>query len=197
MKPTALIAATLLLAACSSAYRVGEDTDKFSDPASPRRISLHGNAIDYSDPLGTVPTSELNPWVSVDRTSGKAVAAGFYYDRAKPAAQFGPVGPDRWLSVRPGDEIVFLVDGERVVLRASSARIDSKPDRTVGTYYFDYVTYSGTLDQVQKICTARKLEFQVKGSNGAVSYPIGTTSFLDSFLPNLQKFYKAEIAARQ
>jgi hypothetical protein len=185
-----------LISACASPYQVAEDTDKFSDPSSPRIYSFKGNGIDSGGPLWTLPVSELNPWVTVDRTTGKAIAAGFNYRRAKPDVQFGPVGPARWLNVRPGDEIVFLADGERIILRAASARIDHTVDRTTGIYYFDFVNYrASTLDQMRKICSAARLEFQVNGRDGNVSYPIGTTRYTDSFQPNLRKFYETEVAA--
>jgi hypothetical protein len=179
----------LLLTACAANYQVAEVTDKFSDPTKPAVKSMVGNSIDLHDPLGSLPTSELNAYISTDRKTGKIVNIGF-------SAVFVNEAGSRWLNINPGNELVFLADDQRIVLNASTGSIDHKivPNSISGPirYNFDFAEYPATPDQILAVANAQKLEFKVSGISGSATFPSGKP-LLESFQKNIKQFYDLEI----
>lgn len=198
MRAIVISGAVVLLTGCVAGYQSGEVTDKFSDPSGPAVYAMRGNSIDFHDPMGSVKPGELNAFVARDRSSNKPVYAGFFYNRSQSDGGAAFAGEPKWLSVRAGDELVFLVDGARVVLKAADGRIDGSVARRVGysieTQYLDSAQYVGTVEDLRRIAQASRIEFQVVGRNGAISYPRHGRPFLESFQRNLAQFYQTEAA---
>jgi hypothetical protein len=186
-----------LLAGCAAGYTVSEDTDKFSDPNKPAVVSMKGNDIDFGGPMVTIPTNQLNGFVSRDRVTRKLMNVGFFFKRAAYSGEITFNGGPKWLNVNPGNELVFLADGERISIPAITGSIDHKVERGFGTsvetLYLDFAQYHVTADQFRRISMAKTLEFQVSGTQGSTTYPRPNRKLLDSFLPNLKKFYETEI----
>jgi hypothetical protein len=178
------------LSACAAPYQVDEATDKFSDPTKPAVYSMKSNNVDFRDPMGLVAASELNFFVERDRTSGKAIAVGL--DAFVVSYEFD----GKWLNIRPGDEIVFLANGERIAAKAISTRIDHQVGRgaSANTQYYDQARYLFTPAQFKKLSNADRLEIKIQGMNRAVSYPRPNQKYLDSFQPNIQRFYQEQVA---
>lgn len=194
----AIVVAVLMAAGCAAPYAVEEHTDKFSDPGRPQTFVMYRNAIDFRDPMGAVLTDELNGYVDRDRKTGAVVEAGFVLFRNVNSRQIAVSGGPKWLSIRPGDELVFIADGERIALPAVAAKTDHKTSYNtisgVDTDYIDHATYKTTPDVFRKIAYAKSLEFQAIGSEGRESFPGINRSLLKSFQMNLQKFYTENMA---
>ena len=179
-----------LLSGCAASYQVAEVTDRFSDPTKPATVAMKGNAIDYRDPLNAVAVSEMNGFVERDRGTGKVVAVGFNLIFVSKTG--------RWLSIRNGDEMVFLADGERIASKATGTKIDQNI-QNLGVHglnvdRYDFATYPVTTEQFRKIATAGKLEISVNGANGSHVFPRKDLGFLSSFQSNMAQFYQNEIA---
>src|SRR3990172_6895622 len=110
MKNALILFLSVLVIGCAAGYQTGEITDKFSDPTQPAIFSMRGNAIDYSDPLGSLRTSEMNGFVARDRATGKVKYTGFFLSRVTNNTKVGFSGAAKWLTIRAGDEAVFLAD---------------------------------------------------------------------------------------
>jgi hypothetical protein len=138
-----------LVTGCAAGYQSAEITDKFSDPTKPAIYAMRGNAIDFSDPLGSIRTSELNGFVARDRATGKVKYSGFFFSRVVTNQEVGFSGAAKWLAIRAGDEVIFLVDGQRIVLKATApGRMDHQTSRgtgyTINTDYYEDVEYTAT-----------------------------------------------------
>lgn len=198
---TAIIPVIAVIAGCAAPYQVIELTDKFSDPGAPAVTAMAGNSIDFHPPAASIRASTLNGFVVKDKSTGKPMSAGFFFDRVARDADVALRGEPKWLAIRAGDEAVFLADSERVVLKARGSRIDHETTRGVGysveTDYMEFAEYPATLDQFRKIALARTLEFKFNGGNGAVSYPRPNFyAILESFQKNLRQFYERQIAGK-
>lgn len=198
---TAIIPVIAVIAGCAAPYRTIDLTDKFSDPDAPAVTAMAGNSIDFHPPGGSVRASTLNGFVVKDKSTGRPVSAGFFFERVASGADIAFRGEPKWLAVRPGDEAVFLADGERVVLKARGSRIDHETTRGIGysveTDYMEFAEYPATLDQFRKIALARTLEFKFSGNNGAVSYPRPNFyAILESFQKNLRQFHESQFAGK-
>ncbi len=201
MRMLPVVILSIVLSACAAGYQVGEITDRFSDPNGPRVVSMRGNSIDFSDPLGIVKTSEFNGFAATNRGSGKIEFVGFFYLRSVDSTEVAFSSLAKWLSVRQGDEAVFLADGERIILRATGrGKIDHLTTggggQGVSTRYFEDVTYQASAADFRKIAYAKSLEFKINGSNGSAVYPSGGRPILQSFQENIRKFYESEIAPK-
>lgn len=191
----AIVALALFTGGCVSAYKTTEVTDKFSDPSKPALLSMRGNNIDHTDGLNVLRWDELNGFVARDRATGKNVFVGLSFSGVG-----RPPMRNTWISIRSGDELVFLADGERIAVQATTGRTDVQISRGLGSIdreYYDLAEYRMTPEQFATIAKAKTLEFKISGMNGSESYPRGGRSFLGSFQPNLLKFYQAEIQSRQ
>lgn len=193
----ASIVVVAMVSGCAAPYAVEEHTDKFSDPGRPQTFTMNRNAIDYRDPLGAVLTDELNGYVDIDRKTGAVAEVGFILFRNVNSRQIAVSGGPKWLGIRPGDELVFIADGERIALPAVAAKTDHKTSYNtisgVDTDFIDHATYKTTPDVFRKIAYAKTLEFQALGAEGRESFPGVNRSFLKSFQLNLQKFYTENI----
>lgn len=198
MRATIGLVGAVVLAGCAAGYQAGEMTDKFSDPTGPAVYAMRGNSIDFHDPLGAVKPGELNAYVARDRATNKPLYAGFFYNRSQSDGGVAFSGEPRWLSVRQGDELVILADGARLVLKATGGRIDGSVARGVGysvdATYFDTAQFVGTVEDLQRVAKASRLQFQVQGLNGAISYPRQGRPLLESFQRNIAQFYQTEVA---
>lgn len=198
----AVIPIIAVIVGCAAPYQVIELTDKFSAPDAPAVTAMAGNSIDFHPPLGaSIRVSTLNGFAIKDKSTGKPISAGFFFDRVASDADIGLRGEPKWLAIRAGDEAVFLADGERVVLKAKGSRIDHETTRGVGysveTDYMEFAEYPATIDQFRKIALARTLEFKFSGNNGAISYPRPNFyAILESFQKNLRQFYESQIAGK-
>ena len=191
MNRRVLLLGIFLLAGCAAPYHVREATDKFSDPAGPAFYTMSGNAIDYRDPLGAIKTSELNAYVMRARTTGKILGVGVDLFIVSTSPSGG-----NWLTVRVGDDLVFLADGQRIAVKAVSSSIDHSVTGTLGQIYtdrYDYARYPMTVEQLKAIAFAQSIEFKVQGRNGYETFPRTNFKLLDSFMPNLQRFYSEQI----
>lgn len=186
------------LASCAAGYQVAEVSDKFTDPKAPAVYATRGNSIDFHDPLGQTKPGELNAFVARHRSTNAVVYAGFFYNRSTSADAAAFSGEPRWLSIRAGDQAVFLADDARIVLKAAGGQIDGRAHRGLGysveSQYIDSAQFVGTADDLRRIAFAKKLEFQIIGANGALSYPRHNRPFLDSFQRNIQEFYQTQVA---
>lgn len=199
MKAVALLFGMLTLVGCAADYQAREQTDRFSDPSQPAVYSMEGNAIDYRAPLGMLPSSQLNAYVTRDRATKKAVSVGFFFSRVASREELVFSGTPKWIGIRPDDEAVFIADGKRVVFRAfgegkTSAKLSTGIGNSTSTDYYESAQFAGTADDLRTVAEASKIEFQVNGMNGAVSYPRKGKQLLDSFRPNLLQFYRTEVA---
>lgn len=198
MKIITSLLAVVVLSGCTATYRAAELTDKFSDPKAPMIVAMQGNSIDFHDPMGSVKPGELNAFVARDRTSNRPVFAGFFYHRMASGTGLAFSGEPKWLSIRAGDEAVFIADGARIVFKAAGGDIDSRVRRGVGysveSEYIDSAQFTGTVEDLRRVAEAKQIEFKIAGRNGAVSYPRQGRQFLDSFQPNIRQFYMTEVA---
>lgn len=183
------------LVGCTAGYSVAEVTDKFSDPSKPTTKAMVGNHIEFHDPLGS-DNSALNGWVSRDRQSGKVMAVGFYLHNVRPAAMVSWTGGTKWLRIRPGNELIVLADGQRIVARAVAGSMDHRVQAIQGSIYTDYIddaTYEVAPSQFAAVAHATALELKIEGADGSDAYP-RSMSILSSFGANLRRFYDEEIA---
>lgn len=198
MKIIASLLGVVLLSGCTATYKAAELTDKFSDPSGPKIISMQGNSIDFHDPMGSVKPGELDAFVARERATNKPTSAGFFYQRIASGTSLTFSGEPKWLSIRAGDEAVFIADGARIVFKAAGGDIDSRVRRGVGysveSEYMDSAQFIGTVEDLRRVAEAKKIEFKISGRDGAVSYPREGRQFLESFHPNIRQFYSTEVA---
>lgn len=183
------------LMGCATPYAVVEETDKFADPNKPARYALRSNDI-LRNEIGVSHGDLLDPYVERDRKTGKVVATGFVLLRTVGEPELVWTGAPKWLGIRPGDEIEFLADGERVALKALSARAYHNFGFYNGmnmTKYFDQAVYSSDPSQFTKITTAKNIEIKVNGMNGSEFYPRKGGYLFDSFTENLRQFYIEQV----
>ncbi len=183
----AALAVLALLTACAAPYTVRETTNQFSDPTKPASYVMEGNRMFAA--LG----DQLNGYVDRDRTSGKVAGVGI----AITLYDVDSVGGGGWLVVRPGDEIVFLADNERLAVKAAAGSLDHSVAAAGGQVYttrVDYAIYTMTPEQFKKVAFAQQLAFQINGKNGSRRFPNENFRLVDSFTPNLQRFYTEQIA---
>lgn len=198
MKIITSLLAVVVLSGCTATYRAAELTDKFSDPKAPMIVAMQGNSIDFHDPMGSVKPGELNAFVARDRANNRPVFAGFFYHRMASGTSLVFSGEPKWLSIRAGDEAVFIADGARIVFKAAGGDIDSRVRRGAGysveSEYVDSAQFAGTVEDLRRVAEAKQIEFKINGRNGAVAYPRQGRQFLDSFQSNIRQFYATEVA---
>jgi len=190
LKVTAL-ASVLLLASCASSvagrYGVEQSLDAFNNTQD---VSMSGGVID-ADYLGIVANAaEFNPYVSRTSQGGiKALGIAFTYEN-----------PSKWLNIRKGSSITFLLNGggDRVVIKALDGDIDHKvsmPQRTVYTTKYDYGVFPISPQQLKKLAYATDVQVRVVGVSSREDFPRKpNNSLLSSFLPNVKKFYETQVA---
>ena len=194
----ALLIVTLIMSGCvGSKYAIKQSSDdQFSDKSKPTLITLEENHIDFRDPLGMVPSSELLPYLFRNK-NGNITEMGFHLINVRTN--------EKWLNIRKGNEIVFLVNGKRITAKANNTKIDhtssgyNSVSRTVYTYYYDYAWYKLTKEQMQKICNAKSIKIQLVGNDGREEY--GTDkrghSIKESFYINNKKFFNEQVTKVQ
>ena len=184
----------LLLVSCSgsSKYLVQQSfDDQFSDRAGPNLVTLSENYIVFKEVLAGIPFSQLVPYVFLD-SKNCITEMGF---------RLINVNQENWLNIRPGYELVFLVEGKRIPVEAENTKLDhfssgyNKYAQKVMVYYFDYAWYKMSRDQMAKVCNSKNVKIQVNGKEGDSEYGVGC-SLLDSFYANNKKFFDEEIATR-
>lgn len=189
-----LLAVALLVSGCGGGkYAIKQSADdQFSDNSKPNLVTLEENYIDFKDPLGLVPSSQLVPYLFRD-TEGNITEMGFHLINVR---SYG-----KWLNIRKGNEIIFLINGERISAKASNTKIDhyssgyNSVSRSVDTYYYDYAWYKLTKDQMEKICSSSDIKIQVVGNDGIEEYGTGKSGFSmnESFYANNKRFFKEEV----
>ncbi|MGZ7117575.1 MAG: hypothetical protein ACXVHS_09020 [Methanobacterium sp.] len=185
----------------SSSYLVKRSTDDpFADKSGSSIITLDENHIIRKAPSWSVPFSQLIPYTTRDN-AGNNQEMGFHLinvqsDIADPSA--------RWLNIRDGDELVFLVDGNRIAAKASSTRLDHDSEfnaflKKTTTHYYDFAWYKLTKEQMEKVCNSRNVKIKVYGRDGTDEYGTGKDGFndlLESFYNNNRKFFTEEISGK-
>lgn len=183
------------LAGCTTPYAVVEETDKFADPNKPARYALRSNDI-LRNEIGISHGDLLDPYVERDRKTGKVISTGFVLLRTVSEPELIWIGAPKWLGIRPGDEIEFLADGERIAFKAVSARTYHNFGYYNGanmTKYFDQAVYTSEPQQFAKIANAKNIEIKVNGGNGNTVYPSNNARMPDSFYENLRRFYIEQV----
>lgn len=189
MKKLLFIPAALLFFSCAASYSVKTMNDEFSDPKAPTILLLENNAIINHDPMGMVPDTELNCYLTLDKKSNKILEMGISLQH---------VDGSRNLLIREGDEMIFIADTSRIALKAKSTKADymSSSYNTVSKryydYFFDFAWYPCSKEEFKIITHAKNLKFKIIGANAIREY--GTNfKILDGCIKNLRMFYDDKI----
>lgn len=189
MKRIFLLLPMLFLFSCAASYSVKTVNDQFSDPNAPTILMLENNGIINHDPLGMVPSSELNCYLSLEKKTNKIIEMGMFLIH---------VDGNRNLFIREGDEMIFIADSNRIVLKAKSTKADymSSGYNTVSkryyNYFFDFAWYPCAKEDFYKITHAKDLKFKIIGANTIREY--GTDyKILGGCIENLRLFYDTNI----
>lgn len=194
MKRTILvICLSIFLSACAgSKYAIKRSSlDEFADKNAPELITLEENYIAFKDPLGMVPSSQLVPYV-FKRNDGSIESMGFYLTNVR---NYG-----KWLNIKEGDKIIFLVDDVRISAKADNTKIDhytsgyNSVSKSITTYYYDYAWYQISQDDMKKICNSSSVKIRVMGHDDVDEYGTGNSSLNKSFYENNKRFF-AEVVA--
>lgn len=196
MKRIALLFALIFIFySCAASYVVTDMGDEFSNPGGPAGRILRGNYIVFKDPLGLIANSQLNPYLFRDKKSNEIMECGFQLINVR---NHNAYTNQKWLVIREGDEMIFLTDGERVVLKAKGTKIDhivGKYNTVTKTHpidYYDYAWYPCTIHQFKQIASSNNLKIRINGKEGIETYGVHR-KLLDSFLPNLKMFMENEL----
>jgi hypothetical protein len=193
-----LLVLALSITSCGGAkYAVKHSSDdQFADKSGPVLITLEENYIDFKDPMGIVPSSQLVPYLFRDN-DGNITEMGFHLTNVR--------SNEKWLNIRKGNEIVFLVDGKRISAKASNTKIDhytsgyNSVTRSVITYYYDYAWYGLTKEQMETVCNSTDIKIKIIGNDGIEEYGTGKRGFSmnESFYSHNKKFFNEEILGRK
>ena len=189
-----LVGLVVVLTACAAAvagkYGVKRDVDKFQD--NEVRVTMTGGAID-ADYLGIVSNpAEFNPFV-VRSKEGQILASGIVFTMET-------VEGRGWLNITKGSTATFLLnDGaEKVVSEAATGKIDYSVSAPMGTVYttkYDLGIFPISPSELREIAAAKSIEVRVSGASAYADFPRKPNNHVvDSFLPNLRRFYDEEIA---
>ena len=189
------IAITTLISCATSSYKISKIGDEFSDPNGPNGFILEDNHIDFQDPLGAVPSSEIKPYVFKNKKTNEVIECGFNLINIR---MDGAYSNESWLVIDDGYAMIFLTDNDRVVLEAKNTKMDhytsgyNNISRSYTTYYYDIAWYPCSPLKFKTIAYSNSLKIKVMGNKGNETY--GTNrSFLSSFQPNIKRFYDEEI----
>ena len=186
-----------LIGCAPSKYAIKKSSDsEFADKNAPELVTLEENYIDFKDPMGLVPSSQLIPYAFVDK-AGKINEMGFHLINVR--------SYDRWLNIRKGDQIVFIADEERLTAKAQNTEIDhittgyNSVSKTVDTYYYDYAWYPLSKESMEKISKAKSIKLQIMGQDGLAEYGTKNRGFSihKSFYENNRRFYEEVIMNSQ
>lgn len=184
----------VVLAACAAAvagrYGVKSDVDKFQD--NEVHITMSGGVID-ADYLGIVANAaEFNPFV-VRSKDGKILASGIVFTLER-------VGGSDWLNITKGSTATFLLNegADKVVAEAGTGKIDyavTAPQGTVYTTKYDLGVFSLSSQELRRLAMTKTIEVRVSGASSQIDFPRKPNNHIvDSFIPNLRRFYEEEIA---
>jgi hypothetical protein len=189
-----VVGLVVVLTACAAAvagkYGVRSDVDKFQD--NEVRVTMTGGVID-ADYLGIVSNAaEFNPFVARSK-DGKILVSGIVFT-------FEDVGGTGWLNITKGSTATFLLNegAEKVVAEAATGKIDysvTAPQGTVYTTKYDLGVFTLSPQELRKIATAKSIEVRVSGASAYIDFPRKPNNHVvDSFIPNVRRFYDEEIA---
>jgi hypothetical protein len=93
----------------------------------------------------------------------------------------------------------LLNDGaDKVVAEAATGKIDYSVSAPMGTVYttkYDLGIFPMPPSEFRKIAAAKTIEVRVSGASAYADFPRKPNNHVvDSFLPNLRRFYEEEVA---